>query len=118
MASAEATNHSIPIKQLHEAFVHFDKNDSNSLTFDEILVLCKETFGQDVKLSEISDLFKDIDEDKNNEISFDEFVAWWRVGRQKGRKAWMVKNYLSVVHGVKAFDEKYSKFNEKLNLEG
>ena len=90
MSSETKSCSNIPLKELHSAFTHFDKNNSNSLTFDEISALCRESFGMEITLSEISELFKEIDADRDNEISFDEFVAWWRVGRQKGRKGWMV----------------------------
>lgn len=113
--SKNVKKESVDLKSLKKAFDLYDKDKSGSLTFDEISTLCKESFGYNIPSNEISKIFKEIDSNKDDKISFDEFTAWWRVGRGSNSNASMVKNYITIVSGIKIVDEEMEKFEKKID---
>lgn len=76
--------------------------------------MCKEAFGQEYPVEQIIEVFTEIDSNKDKTINFDEFLAWWRVGRGTSQNSMLIKNYLSLLDGVKTFDKGVDKINSNI----
>ena len=95
--------------QLKEAFDGFDKDQSGTLNYEEIVKLAA-TLGAKTSKSELEVLFKDIDVNKDGNLSFEEFLAWYRVGKM-GKLASTLKLQMDLLSRSKKFAAKAKESN-------
>ena len=63
--------------KIREIFDKYDKNDNDTIEWDEFCVMIDELMEIQKTLEEKCELFKEIDTNKSGMISLDEFTNWW-----------------------------------------
>jgi hypothetical protein len=95
----------ITIEELLVIFKEYDKNQSNTLTFEELSQLCFDYWQVEVDVKVIKAIFKDIDSNKDKSITFEEFLGWYRAGMVEWEYSSTLKHSIALIHEVQRLDK-------------